>query len=162
MNFVKQRNNMVKVVDKNDFTVSKEDIIDYLENSIYKNRYKVYDTFLGQEDTRWKRGQKYKFQQSLVASELNYFAYIKFYLDKDKKIALVAGKSGSKRVNTTSGCDLSFSTKPEHGEARKWLLKKGKCWCQTEIIIIWTKTASEKEAFDIERNLQKKFDLFGS
>ena len=33
MNFVKQRNNMVKVVDKNDFTVSKEDIM----SSIFEN-----------------------------------------------------------------------------------------------------------------------------
>ncbi len=32
---------------------------------------------------------------SLVDGGLNYFAYIKFYLDNGQKYALVAGKTGS-------------------------------------------------------------------
>lgn len=157
---------MVNVKDKDNFNVSKNDILNYLANSKYKSRYNVYETFLRQEDIRWMRGKKRDFQQSLVDIDLNYFAYIKFYLKEGKEYALVVGKSGSKKVNKTSGCDLSFSTNIEHGQARKWLSQNSKLWCQTEIIIVWTnaieKIDSEKEAYMIESDLQKKFDLFGS
>ncbi len=157
---------MVEVIKKDNFNVSKNDVIATLENSIYKDRYKVYETFLKKKDVRWRRGKKDEFQRSLVDSGLKYFAYIKFYLDGDNKYAIVAGKSGSKKVNPTSGCDLSFSTNPEHGEARRWLKKMEKKWCQTEIIIIWSNDIDEKkneeEAFNIERYLKETFNLLGS
>ena len=155
---------------ENNFKISKEEMIESLKKSVYKNRFKVYNTFLLQDEDRWRRGKKKEFQDSLANDKLNYFAYVKFYLDKndknDKKYAIVAGKSGSTKVNQ-SGCDLSFSTKQEDGNARKWLQENKKQWCQTEILVIWPEQTdkideNEKEAFEIERYLQETFCLLGS
>lgn len=77
---------MVNVKDKETFQISMEDIIGELENSEYKQRYKIYNTCLGQDANRWRRGYKSKFQQSLVDDNLMFFAYIKFYLDGGKNM----------------------------------------------------------------------------
>lgn len=163
----KENDKMAKGMDRKNFEYSKDDIITILEESTGEIGLKVYNTFLEQEAIRWKRGKKNCFQQSLVDDGLEYFSYVKFYIGDDgKKYALVAGKSGSKSVNKSSGCDLSFSIKPEHGAARKWLEKHHKSWCQTEILIVWKNNVdikeSEKKAFEIEAYLQKTFGLLGS
>lgn len=157
---------MINVKDKEMFNISKEDILCELENSKYKGRYKIYNTYLEQDADRWRRGYKYKFQQSLVDDNLMFFAYIKFYLDKRKKYALVAGTSGSYIVNTSSGCDLGFYLYPQKGPAKKWLYDNEKQWCQTEFLVIATnaeeKEKSYKESKEIEKYLVRTFGLFES
>jgi hypothetical protein len=157
---------MVNVKNKETFQISMEDIILALENSEYMGRYKIYDTYLGQDADRWRRGYKSKFQQSLVDDNLRFFAYIKFYVDGGKKYALVAGKSGSYTVNNSSGCDLGFYLYPQIGLAKKWLFDNEKQWCQTEFLVISTnakeKEKSCKEADEIEKYLVRTFKLFES
>jgi len=147
------------------FNLSKEDILCKLENTEYKDRYKIFNTCLEQGADRWRRGKKSEFQKSLVNDKLFYFAYIKFYLDNDNEYALVAGKSGSYTV-ISSGCDLGFYEYPEKGPAKEWLHNNNKKWCQTEILIIRTiakdKKISEKEAFAIEKFLVSSFGLLES
>lgn len=157
---------MVNSEDKENFRITKDDIIEKLKNSEYKERYKVYDTYLGQDADRWRRGYKSKYQQALVHDKLMYFAYIKFYVDNGEKYALVAGKSGSYNVNKSSGCDLGFYVYPEKGPAKKWLYDNKKQWCQTEFLVISTnadeKDKSCKEAEIIEKYLMNTFGLFES
>lgn len=156
------------MVDTEHFNVSKTDIVDWLNKSRYKSQYiETCCTYREQNSICWRRGMKFRFQQLLVDYELMHFAYVKFYVgEHGEKYALVAGKSGSKIVNRSAGCDLSFSIRNEDGAARKWLNKHGKSWCHTEILIVKTKSTEEKEsrkeAFKIERELQQEFDLFGS
>lgn len=153
---------MVNEKDKSMYKISKEDIIHELENSQYKGRYKIYNTCLEQNRDRWRRGRHREFEQSLVNDKLYGFAYIKFYLDDEKKYALVAGESGSLNVNS-SGSDIKFRVYPEIGEAKEWLHKNNKKWCQTEILIIRTngegKKVSKNEAREIENYLVKTFGL---
>ena len=156
---------IINVENKNTYQISMEDIISELENSEYKGRYKIYNTFLGQEAVRWRRGDKSKFQQSLVDESLKFFAYIKFYVDGERKYALVAGKSGSNTVNS-SGCDLGFSLDSQKDLAKKWLSDNNKQWCQTEFLVISTnaeeKEKSNTEALEIERYLVRTFGLLES
>lgn len=159
---------MIDVESKENRTISLEDIISELKNSDkYKDRYQLCHTHFQQGETRWN--QRSKFEDTLV-TELNngqgikYFAYIKFYLDKGRKYALVAGKSGSKLVNEKS--DVSFLEYPKKGLAKKWLYEHDKEWYVEEILIIWAladnKKANEDEAFAIERDLIKLFGLLES
>ena len=153
---------MVNEKDKSVYKISKEDIISELENSQYKGRYKIYNTCLEQNRDRWRRGKRREFEQSLVNDKLYGFAYIKFYLDDEKKYALVAGESASLNVNS-SGSDVKFCVYPDIGAAKEWLNKNNKKWCQTEILIIRTneeeKKISKKEAREIENYLVKTFGL---
>lgn len=156
---------MVNIKNKGTLNISKEDILCELENSKYKGRYKIYNTYLEQDEDKWHRGKLNEFEQSLVDDKLYYFAYIKFYLDDGKEYALVAGKSGSRNVNN-SGSDVRFYVYPKKGAAKEWLYKNNKQWCQTEILIIRTiaeeKNISEKEAFEIEKYLVNTFGIFES
>ncbi len=156
---------MRNVEDEKTF-LSMEDIIMELENSEYKERYKIYDTYLRQDDDRWRRGYKSKFQQSLVDDNLRFFAYIKFYTEGGKKYALVAGKSGSYTVNKSSGCDLGFYLCPQKGPAKIWIDNNKKQWCQTEFLVIATKSEEKekscKEAKEIEEYLVHTFGLYES
>lgn len=125
-----------------------------------KVEYYVVDTCLGQNEDRWRRGEKSKFQQNLCNLGLEYFAYIKFYLEGYNKIAIVVGKSGSKLVNKSQGCDLSFSVKATDGAARKWLLNNQRQWCQTKILVVPAKC--QREAYAIESELAGRYSLLGS
>lgn len=151
------------MIQKKKFTIG--EIIQELEkNPMYTNRFKVYDTFLRQEDIRWRRGKRATYERQLAEAGLQYFAFIKFYLNENnEKIGLVAGKSGSINVNVRS--DLNFSRNPKYGEAKAWLYKNNLQWSQTEVLIISTlskeKVASRKEAFEIERFLMREFNLLG-
>lgn len=156
---------MENVKDEKTFNISKQDILCELENSKYKGRYKIFNTYLEQDKGRWRRGKHKEFEQSLIDDNLYYFAYIKFYLNDGKEYALVAGKSGSLNVNYT-GSDVRFREYPEKGEAKDWLNKINKQWCHTEILIIRTsetdKKASNNEALEIENDLVSTFGLFES
>ncbi|WP_349948425.1 hypothetical protein ABFV83_08320 [Lacrimispora sp. BS-2] len=148
---------------KKNFKIDMDDILRELENSgKYKGRIEICNTFLEQDKNRWGRGKRRLFEDSLDIKNLYYFAYVKFYLDDDNnKYALVAGKSGSKKVNYKS--DVKFCEYPDKGKAKKWLHDNDKNWWHEEILIIKTiseeKKISEKEALDIEACLVKTFGL---
>ena len=159
---------MIDAEHKKTHTISIESVINELEKSDeYKDRFQLCHTHFQQDKDRWN--QRRKFEVTL-ATELNngkgikYFAYIKFYLDKDKKYALVAGKSGSRLVNVKS--DVCFLSYPKKGLAKKWLYEHDKEWYVEEVLIVWAladdKKANEKEAFAIERDLIKLFGLYKS
>jgi len=142
-----------------------KEIISELDKSKYAGRYQIYDTYLEQNETRWKYKYRLKYEEKLKNDELRHFAFIKFYLDeKEEKVGLVAGKSASKTVIRKS--DLNFSMNPNHGPARRWLIKEKKEWCKTELIIIGANAEdikdNRKEAFQIERELKDMFNLCGS
>lgn len=141
---------------------SKEQIISTLKKTKYSSRYKIYDTCLDQNEIRWKYGKRTKYENKLKEDGLKFFAFIKFYLDKNgNKIGLVAGKSGSRNVISRS--DLNFSTNPKHGEARQFLKDNHLSWCQTEVLIIGAiendYKMNRKEAFRIESQLKDWFNL---
>jgi hypothetical protein len=144
---------------------TKKEIVNELDKSKYAGRYTLYDTYLEQNETRWKYNYRLKYEEKLKADGLRYFAFIKFYLDeKGEKIGLVAGKSGSKNVIGKS--DLIFSTNHEHGPARQWLIEEKKEWCQTQVLVIAANAEEDKkneyEALQIERYLKETFNLFES
>ena len=127
-------------------------------------KYKIYPTYLEQEAIRWKRGMRRKFEESLANIGLKNFAYIKFYINhKKEKIGLVAGKSGSIKVNLRS--DLNFSVDPKDGESRIFLNDNNFEWDQTEILVIGAeaddKIENRRQAFKIESMLKDLFNLNG-
>ena len=156
---------MVKESDKKLYKIEKEDILGELNNSKYKDRCQIYSTYFEQGQKRWKYGKRNEFEKSLIEGKLYYFAYIKFYLENDKKYALVAGKSGSRNVNAY-GSDVRFRESPYKGKAKEWLDNNSRKWCETEILIISTvkteKKSSEDEAKEIEKFLVNTFGLFQS
>ncbi|GAA0107881.1 hypothetical protein [Clostridium tertium] len=144
---------------------TKKEIINKLNESKYAGRYHIYNTCLEQNEIRWKYGYRLKYEDKLKGDGLKHFAFIKFCLnEKGEKIGLVSGKSASKNVIGRS--DLNFSTNPNHGPARRWLIKEKNEWCQTEVIIIGANAIGNKEnrreAFQIELDLKGMFNLFGS
>lgn len=144
---------------------SKKEIINALDNSKFESRYKCYDTYLEQNEKRWKYGFRHKYEESLKVEGLRHFAFIKFYINKDgQKIGLLAGKSASRNVILKS--DLNFSINPNHGPARQFLKEENLEWCQTEILIIGSLAVDNKdnrtEAYKIEEALKEMFNLFGS
>jgi hypothetical protein len=144
---------------------TKKEIVNILDESKYAGRYKFYETYLEQHETRWKYGYRLKYEEKLKNDGLRHFAFIKFCLnEKGEKIGLVVGKSASKNVIKRS--DLNFSTNLYHGPARRWLEKEKKEWCQTEVLIIGANaednTENRREAFQIEKKLKEMFNLFES
>ena len=144
---------------------TKKEIINKLYKSKYSGRYQIYDTYLEQNEARWKYRYRLKYEEKLKDDGLRHFAFIKFCLnEKGEKFGLVSGKSASKNVIGKS--DLNFSTNPNHGPARRWLIKEKNEWCQTEVVIIGANAQgnkeNRKEAFRIELDLKVMFNLFGS
>ncbi|MBR1478059.1 MAG: hypothetical protein IJ608_08895 [Lachnospiraceae bacterium] len=127
--------------------------------------YEIIDTLLEQNQTRYKRGKKWQFEENLCNKGIEYFAYIKFFeADKNKcddnsLFAIVAGKSGSKKVNAY-GSDVRFMVYPKHGKAKKWLYDNNKRWYQPLIVVI--KARNKGEAFEIEKQLIERFGLLES
>ena len=121
--------------------------------------FKIFTTFRTQDSEDWS-GAKAAFEQNLVDNKIEWFVYIKFYIDLNEEIKpLVIGKSGSLLVNS-SGSDLSFSINIEDGPARRFLNENNFEWCKTQIAIY--KCDSEREALDLEKEMQLKYNLFGS
>ena len=120
---------------------------------------KLYHTFRSQESNDWA-GAKCAFERSLIENSVNWFCYIKFYIDRNSKIRpLVVGKSGSLNVNS-SGSDISFSTNINDGPARRFLIEEGVVWDKTQILII--KSKSEQQALFYEQKISDIYGLFGS
>ena len=117
-------------------------------------------TFRTQDSENWT-GAKEDFEKRLLELNINWFTYIKFYIDpKTKNIRpLVIGKSGSKFVNS-SGIDLSFSTDINDGPARQFLHDIGSSWDKTQVLII--KAKSEQQALFYEWKISDVYRLFES
>lgn len=96
----------------------------------------------------------------LVEKGVGNFVYIKFYNDENGKIKpLVAGLSGSLLVNK-NGTDVSFSTNPTHGPARRYLLEHNLKWFEKFIYVI--PVSSREESEKLEKQIIKEYKLFGS
>ena len=119
-------------------------------NPIWQNTYRLQRTN--------KIGQL-AMEQELVDRGINWFVYIKFYEIENKIKPLQVCKSGSMIVNK-SGSDVGFSTNINHGAARIFLNENNLRWHIEKILIFPTKT--EKEAYELERLLIKRFGLFSS
>lgn len=116
-------------------------------------------TFREQNSESWTGG-KLAFEQSLVENNVKWFSYIKFYIDKENNIKpLVVGKTGSKLANI-SGSDIMFSYDFDHGPSRRFLFENNLDWCKTQVLIIPAK--DEKNAYEIELDIIKNYNLFGS
>lgn len=167
----KNKNNILYYFDKNindyvpwsdfkkKFKSSNENIIfiDKIKN-LYQNSF-IQLTYRTQESENWT-GAKSAFEQDLIDKNISWFAYIKFYIDKNGvKKPLVVGKTGSLLVNN-NGTDLSFSIDIIDGPARRFLYENLLEWNKTQILIIPVET--EQEAFDLEKEIQIKYNLFGS
>lgn len=145
---------------------------DYIPWTDYKNQFKTFNidwqlpegfqlipTFRTQDSDSWN-GAKAAFEQFLVDLNIGWFVYIKFYISANNQILpLVVGKSGSLLVNV-SGSDLSFSTNPDDGPARRFLVEEKLNWCQTQIAIL--KCNNENEAYEKEKEFLIKYNLYDS
>lgn len=121
--------------------------------------FKLYPTFRTQESDNWNRARN-AFEQSLVDANINWFVYIKFYIDKNGNIKpLVVVKSGSLNVNI-NGSDVSFSVDVNDGPARRFLNDKNLQWCKTQIAIL--PCFNEAVAYEIESKIVKEYALFES
>ena len=119
----------------------------------------MYPTFRDQNSINWDNARN-AFEQSLVDCNINWFVYIKFYIDKDGKIKpLVVGRSGSMNVNC-NGSDVSFSTDINHGPARRFLCENGLNWYKEQIAI--KNCDSLKCSIDLEKEITIKYNLFNS
>lgn len=133
---------------------------DFIEkiSKFYPN-FKIIPTFRSQDSNSWN-GSKSAFEQSLIDQNITWFTYIKFYISHQNEIKpLVVGKSGSLLVNAR-GSDVNFSENEDDGPARRFLIEENLNWDKTKILII--PCESEQEALDVEKKLQKEFNLFGS
>ena len=143
------KNNINKL---NKFRIKNYFILKYLYG------FKLYPTFRTSKDS-WK-GDKPAFEQNLVDNRVNWFVYIKFYVNNKGAIKpIVVGKSGSLNVNY-SGSDLNFSVNNNDGPARQFINLNNFSW-NYDIIFV-RKVRNEKEAYRIENKIMNKFDLFGS
>ena len=121
--------------------------------------FKLYPTFRSQDSDNWN-GAKAAFEQSLVDANINWFVYIKFFIDKTGKIRpLVIGKSGSLKVNS-NGSDVSFSTDVNDGPARRFLMESSAAWDKTQIAIL--PCYNENDSLKIESKIAKEYSLFES
>ena len=121
---------------------------------------KLYPTFRTQESDNWANARN-AFEQSLIEAKIDWFVYIKFFIDQLGCIKpLVVGKSGSLNVNA-NGSDISFSTNVNDGPARRFLIEtKGASWDKTHILII--KAKSEQQALFYEWKISDVYGLFES
>ena len=124
----------------------------------YYNAY-IQPTYRTQNSQDWTVA-KQAFEQDLIDQNIDWFVYIKFYINNINEInPLVVGKSGSLNVNS-SGSDLNFSENEEDGPSRRFLKEENYQWYKTQILII--PTNNEQEAFDIEKEIRDKYNLFYS
>ena len=128
---------------------------------IYPNAF-IQTTFRTQESDNWA-GARQAFEFNLIEKNINWFSYIKFFIDEVGNIKpLVVGKTGSLNVNA-NGSDVSFSTDINDGPARRFLndeKNKGFEWCKTQILII--PCENENEAYNVEKFIFDNFNLFQS
>lgn len=137
---------------KNNFKLNniKTDFDKY--NGFWQNTYRLTDINTTGQDAM---------EKELIEKGIKWFVYIKFYFNKYNLIKpLVAGKSGSKLVNNY-GSDVAFDYNDYEGQraARKFLNEENLKWYNKQIYVIPCKT--EKEAYKLESEIQKKYKLFG-
>lgn len=126
--------------------------------SIYPNAF-IQTTFRTQESCNWV-GARQAFEFNLIEKNINWFSYIKFYIDDCGNIKpLVIGKTGSLNVNI-NGTDVSFSEYVNDGPARKFLNDENLQWCKTQILII--PCEDKNKAYNVEKFIFNKFNLFQS
>ena len=120
---------------------------------------KLYPTFRTQESDNWANARN-AFEQSLIEANIDWFVYIKFFIDQLGCIKpLVVGKTGSLNVNS-NGSDISFSTDVNDGPARRFLIETGTVWDKTQVLII--KAKSEQQALFYEWKISDVYGLFES
>lgn len=119
-----------------------------LFNGLWQSTYrKTYNSSLGQS----------AMEAELVDKKIGWFAYIKGYLDYSNKwIPLVVGKTGSKLVQS-SGTDIRFLVNGDK-PARIFLQELNLIWDTSKIIVI--PTVDKSSALELERFIQKKYNLF--
>ena len=127
------------------------------------DNFEFYPTFRTQDSDDWSNASQ-AFERSLVEASIGWFVYIKFYIDRNSndelvRKPLVVGKTGSKLVNK-SGTDVCFSTDISDGPARRFLSEENLDWDKTVIAIC--KCESELEAYQLESEIEKCYNLFRS
>ena len=133
----------------------------FKQNLILPEEFKKYNPTwqLTYRQTRYSTKGQMAMEKELVEKNIKWFTYIKFYeINKEIKPLQVC-KSGSKLVNI-SGSDVGFSTNINHGAARRFLKDNNLKWHINKILIF--KCKSEKEAYNLEKELTEKFNLFTS
>lgn len=116
-------------------------------------------TFRNQDSQDWT-GTRNAFEQNLVYLGIEWFTYIKFYINKNGTIRpLVVGKSGSSLVNS-NGSDVNFSGNIEDVPARRFLIETKTIWDKTQILTI--KAKSKKQALFYEWKISEVYGLFES
>lgn len=109
------------------------------------------------------RTQESKYRNKILDNVLKggKYKWFAFYIKYDELgHPLVVGKSGSKLVNR-SGCDVTFDKNPNGGPARRYLIKNNLDWNKTQIAVSKS-FETEKEAFEYESKIVKKYNLLGS
>jgi len=100
------------------------------------------------------------FDAMLQSHGVRWCTYVKFYRSRRGRVSpLVVGKTGSGLVNAT-GTDLSFSTDPSHGPARRMLAATRARWHTTYVMVKGAKNANA--AYDTERMVMDHLSLYGS
>lgn len=126
--------------------------------SLKLHGFKTIPTFRTSKDN-WN-GDKVAFEQYLVDNNVDWFVYIKFYVNPKGFInPIVVGKSGSRNVNA-SGSDLNFSTDVKDGLARRLIKESNSEWHYDHIMI--KKVKNERVAYKLETKIANKYNLFGS
>lgn len=120
-----------------------------------KENFEIITTFRSQNSQDWT-GARIAFEESLVENNIGWFIYVK--LTEYNKL-LLCGKTGSLLVNK-SGTDVNFSKDEKDGPARQFLKENNITWNKTIILI--KRCNSEKEALIVEKDIQKRYGLFGS
>ena len=126
-----------------------------INNFCIKEGFQIILTFRKQKNQDWT-GSRIAFEQNLIDNNIGWFCYIKL---TELNNLLVCGKSGSLKVNK-SGSDVNFSENIDDGPARKFLKENNITWNKTIILI--KKCSSEKEALEVEKDIQIRYNLFGS
>lgn len=153
----KLQNDKFKKIQNRDFEENSEWI-----NLFNNNKFKFdwYLTYRTSKDS-WK-GNKNKFEHSLLNNNITYFTYIKFYVNKNKNskiFPLVVGISATLGINQT-GSDLNFSTNINDGPARRFLKENDFEWYYDGILIC--KCNSREESRLIETFIHDKYGLYYS
>ena len=139
-----------------------------LKNSDYKHSYKWIYTDIPIDNKKLIRPSDC-FENKLAEERIFYFAYIKFFEMNNQLYGIVAGKTKSKLVNGTS--DINFTKDLKWAPRTKWNAKEFLAlnnleWEKSKILVIIPKQKEvklkEKEARQIEKWLQKEFNLFTS
>lgn len=148
------KDNVVYFKGKN-WEIFKNEFKNKIKNCNIPKNFVLIPTFRCQNSDSWKDNGK-AFEQYLIDSNIGWFVYIKFDQNNNP---LVVGKSGSLLVNK-GGTDVRFTINENDGPSRKYLIENNLDWNKTQIAIFSCNT--EEEAYKIEKEIQKEYNLFES